>query len=67
MAAEKLTSARLIQIIIMMTLLVTAFVWRTLDYQDAEDQGVCLSSDKQCDFPVSDDKDDKKAHNKTDS
>lgn len=34
MAAEKLTKARLIQIIVLMAVLVTAFVWRTVTYED---------------------------------
>ncbi|ELR64518.1 hypothetical protein C942_02331 [Photobacterium marinum] len=34
MAAEKLTKARLIQILFLMTVLITAFVWRTVTYDD---------------------------------
>ena len=40
MAAEKLTPGRFAQIIIMLTLLVAAFTWRTLDY-DKQDQLEC--------------------------
>jgi len=36
MAAEKLTKLRLIQIFIMMLVLVTAFIWRTLTYDKQE-------------------------------
>ncbi|OLQ70021.1 hypothetical protein BIT28_10800 [Photobacterium proteolyticum] len=34
MAAEKLTKARLIQILILMAVLITAFVWRTVTYEE---------------------------------
>ncbi|WP_297483733.1 hypothetical protein [uncultured Photobacterium sp.] len=33
MAAQKLTRGRLIQIIVLMIILVSAFVWRTVTYQ----------------------------------
>ncbi|MEC6797389.1 hypothetical protein VXS03_10015 [Photobacterium sp. S4TG1] len=33
MAAQKLTRGRLIQIIVLMIILITAFVWRTVTYQ----------------------------------
>ncbi len=33
MAAQKLTKGRLIQIIILMIILITAFIWRTVTYQ----------------------------------
>ncbi|MCQ1059866.1 hypothetical protein LRP52_30215 [Photobacterium sp. ZSDE20] len=36
MAAEKLTKGRFIQIIFLMTVLVTAFVWRTVTYDESE-------------------------------
>lgn len=36
MAAEKLTKARLIQIFIMMLVLVSAFIWRTLTHEKRE-------------------------------
>ncbi|GLT19973.1 hypothetical protein GCM10007938_37560 [Vibrio zhanjiangensis] len=36
MAAEKLTLGRFAQIIIMLTLLVAAFTWRTLDYVEPD-------------------------------
>lgn len=34
MAAEKLTRGRFAQIIIMLTLLITAFIWRTMAYKE---------------------------------
>lgn len=34
MAAEKLTKARLVQILILMAVLITAFVWRTVTYDE---------------------------------
>ncbi|WP_114764451.1 hypothetical protein [Vibrio rhodolitus] len=34
MAAQKLTKGRFVQIIIMLTLLIVAFFWRTITYQD---------------------------------
>ena len=40
MAAEKLTPGRFAQIIIMLTLLIAAFTWRTLDY-DTQDKLEC--------------------------
>ncbi|EAR53265.1 hypothetical protein SKA34_13965 [Photobacterium sp. SKA34] len=36
MAAEKLTRGRLIQIIVLMTILISAFVWRTVTYTSSE-------------------------------
>ena len=52
MAAEKLTKARLIQIIFLMAVLITAFVWRTVTYEEtatAEDSAVvCHLSAKSC-------------------
>lgn len=33
MAAQKLTRERFVQIIIMLTLLITAFIWRTISYK----------------------------------
>ncbi|TKF22349.1 hypothetical protein FCV43_07770 [Vibrio genomosp. F6] len=34
MAAQKLTKGRLVQIIIMLSLLIVAFTWRTINYKD---------------------------------
>ncbi|MGF1758767.1 hypothetical protein L4D76_12650 [Photobacterium sagamiensis] len=36
MAAEKLTKSRLIQILFLMTVLITAFVWRTITYNESK-------------------------------
>ncbi|WP_299018694.1 hypothetical protein [uncultured Photobacterium sp.] len=36
MAAEKLTKARLIQILFLMAVLITVFVWRTVTYDDVK-------------------------------
>ncbi|MFM2589933.1 hypothetical protein [Vibrio sp. TBV020] len=36
MAAEKLTRGRFVQIIIMLTLLVTVFIWRTVTFTDQQ-------------------------------
>ncbi|MEJ2766123.1 hypothetical protein VV869_19410 [Photobacterium sp. MCCC 1A19761] len=36
MAAEKLTRARLAQILVLMTILITAFVWRTVTYENTK-------------------------------
>ena len=52
MAAEKLTKARLIQILFLMTVLITAFIWRTISYKDTtettHDTVVCLLSAGSC-------------------
>jgi hypothetical protein len=36
MAAEKLTKSRLIQIIVLMAVLISAFVWRTVTYEEVQ-------------------------------
>ncbi|AUI86129.1 hypothetical protein BS333_06865 [Vibrio azureus] len=46
MPAQKLTKARLAQIIIMLSILVVAFFWRTLTYE-ANEQVIC-QSEKVC-------------------
>ncbi|MCG3863453.1 MULTISPECIES: hypothetical protein [unclassified Photobacterium] len=38
MAAEKLTRGRLIQIVVLMTILISAFIWRTVTYTNSEDE-----------------------------
>ncbi|USH04014.1 hypothetical protein K6Q96_08515 [Grimontia kaedaensis] len=35
MAAEKLTTGRLVQILVVMTVLIAAFIWRTLEYSES--------------------------------
>lgn len=41
MAAEKLTTGRLVQILVVMTVLVTAFIWRTVDYSNTQETLKC--------------------------
>jgi hypothetical protein len=52
MAAEKLTKSRLIQIIVLMAVLITAFVWRTVTYeevQSVEQKAIhCVISEGKC-------------------
>ncbi|MCW8330863.1 hypothetical protein MD588_18890 [Photobacterium sp. SDRW27] len=52
MAAEKLTKARLIQILFLMAVLITAFVWRTVTYEQStpQDEGAvrCQISEESC-------------------
>ncbi|MGF1873135.1 hypothetical protein [Photobacterium indicum] len=52
MAAEKLTKSRLIQIIVLMAVLISAFVWRTVTYeegQSAEQKTThCVISEEKC-------------------
>ena len=50
MAAQKLTKGRFIQIIIMLTLLMTAFFWRTYTYK--EPQKVTCKLQQSCSFNV---------------
>ncbi|WP_194435468.1 hypothetical protein [Vibrio fluminensis] len=50
MAAQKLTKGRFVQIIIMLTLLIVAFLWRTITYQDVIT--VNCGAQKQCNFKV---------------
>ncbi|KGY10586.1 hypothetical protein [Vibrio sinaloensis] len=52
MAAEKLTRGRFVQIIIMLTILIAAFIWRTVDYQKVIN--VACSTDEKCTFFVND-------------
>ncbi|MCG9597459.1 hypothetical protein L1D15_12105 [Vibrio sp. Isolate25] len=50
MAAEKLTRSRFAQIIIMLSLLITAFIWRTLTYN--EQRNVDCELKPSCTFNV---------------
>ncbi|MEL7422874.1 MAG: hypothetical protein AAFN81_07790 [Bacteroidota bacterium] len=50
MAAEKLTRGRFVQIIIMLTLLVGAFFWRTIDH--SSQQSVSCFTEQECVFYV---------------
>lgn len=52
MAAQKLTKARLIQILVLLAVLITAFVWRTITYKEvrpAEEVSVlCQKESGEC-------------------
>ncbi|KDM91441.1 hypothetical protein [Photobacterium galatheae] len=52
MAAQKLTKARLIQILVLLAVLITAFVWRTITYKEASPVGevsvVCQKESGEC-------------------
>ncbi|CAK4067942.1 hypothetical protein [Vibrio sp. 16] len=52
MAAEKLTRGRFVQIIIMLTILIAAFIWRTVDHQKVIN--VACGIDEKCTFFVND-------------
>ncbi|HIF9071714.1 TPA: hypothetical protein ACX6NS_000205 [Photobacterium damselae] len=49
MAAEKLTKGRLIQILVLMTVLIAAFTWRTVSYETHEQKSELA---KECDLTV---------------
>ncbi|OEE82257.1 hypothetical protein A1OQ_04240 [Enterovibrio norvegicus FF-162] len=48
MAAEKLTTARLIQILVVMAVLIAAFVWRTIDYSSSKNTLTCTMLADEC-------------------
>ncbi|MFD2176630.1 hypothetical protein [Veronia pacifica] len=50
MAAEKLTRARLLQILFMMSLLITAFFWRTFNHDTSISAKTCVLHNNQCDI-----------------
>lgn len=52
MAAEKLTTGRLIQILVVMTVLITAFIWRTLEHSDEKNKQECLLVAGSCSVTV---------------
>lgn len=52
MAAQKLTRERLIQIIILMIILVSAFVWRTVTYQVKTPIQMCSLNIGSCSFNI---------------
>ncbi|MGF1767404.1 hypothetical protein L4D06_08455 [Enterovibrio makurazakiensis] len=52
MAAEKLTTGRLIQILVVMAALIAAFIWRTFDYSDSTNVFQCEMSSGGCQFTV---------------
>ncbi|CZF78886.1 hypothetical protein GCE9029_01114 [Grimontia celer] len=41
MAAEKLTTGRLVQILVVMTVLIAAFIWRTLEHSESTSLQKC--------------------------
>ncbi|MGF1724905.1 hypothetical protein [Photobacterium nomapromontoriensis] len=63
MAAEKLTKGRLIQILFIMAVLITAFTWRTITYEEMQSinnnkitceltADKCISSDQKTTFDI---------------
>ncbi|EIV1854416.1 hypothetical protein ACWOGY_002907 [Vibrio vulnificus] len=50
MPAQKLTKARLAQILIMLTILVVAFIWRSLSYQPLEE--IDCSQKERCELTL---------------
>ena len=54
MAAEKLTRGRLIQIIVLMTILITAFIWRTVTYTSPEGEDDIKDGVKICQLDTTD-------------
>ncbi|KXF80590.1 hypothetical protein [Enterovibrio coralii] len=55
MAAEKLTTARLVQILVVLAVLITAFTWRTLDYSPESKELSCVLKDQSCSVSIKDD------------
>lgn len=54
MAAEKLTKARLVQILIIFSVLATAFTWRTFQYQPQQNTDTACPIDQTCTIKVDD-------------
>ncbi|MBE3667786.1 hypothetical protein BOO24_07515 [Vibrio navarrensis] len=54
MAAQKLTKARLAQILLILTVLVIAFIWRTLKYESL--QMLDCSQNRPCELTISQEK-----------
>lgn len=52
MAAQKLTRGRFAQIIIMLSILIAAFIWRTIDHDSTID--LTCEEDEKCTFYVND-------------
>lgn len=50
MAAQKLTKGRLVQIIIMLSLLIVAFTWRTINYKD--EKNITCKLGETCEFQI---------------
>ncbi|MBE1274426.1 hypothetical protein [Enterovibrio baiacu] len=55
MAAEKLTTGRLVQILVVMSVLITAFIWRTMNYSSNETVLICQMSAGACSVSVDSD------------
>ncbi len=53
MAAEKLTTARLVQILVVLTLLIAAFTWRTFNYSNSQNKDQCSLNSGACSVDVS--------------
>ncbi|MCF7353400.1 hypothetical protein [Vibrio sp. CK2-1] len=54
MAAEKLTKARLVQILIIFSVLATAFTWRTFQHQPQQSTDTVCQIDQNCTIKVDD-------------
>lgn len=54
MAAEKLTKARLVQILIIFSVLATAFTWRTFQHQPQQNTDTTCQIDQTCTIKVDD-------------
>lgn len=54
MAAEKLTKARLVQILIIFSVLATAFTWRTFQHQPQQNTDTACQIDQTCTLKVDD-------------
>ena len=54
MAAEKLTKARLVQILIIFSVLATAFTWRTFQHEPQKNTGSICQIDQSCIIKVDD-------------
>ncbi|GLT14040.1 hypothetical protein [Vibrio algivorus] len=54
MAAEKLTKARLVQILIIFSVLATAFTWRTFQHQPQKKTDTVCQIDQSCTIKVDD-------------
>ena len=52
MAAEKLTTGRLVQILVVMSVLITAFIWRTMNYSSNGTALICQISVGACSVSV---------------
>ncbi|MBV7296774.1 hypothetical protein [Enterovibrio paralichthyis] len=53
MAAEKLTTARLVQILVVLILLIAAFTWRTFNYSNTQNKDQCSLNSGACSVGIS--------------